>query len=102
MGNLQYQLEKLEKMGKITSTRRGLYKYFFPAGLFKEGEKDILEILTHETARKILMFIIEQKSPTQIDIVDSVGISARTVGWHVGRLIDLAIIRDQGRKIQKI
>ena len=94
MGNLQYQLEKLEKMGKITSTRRGLYKYFFPAGLFKEGEKDILEILTHETARKILMFIIEQKSPTQIDIVDSVGISARTVGWHVGRLIDLAIIKE--------
>ena len=94
MGNLQYQLEKLEKKGKITSTRRGLYKYFFPAGLFKENEKDILEIFTHETARKILMFIIEQKSPTQIDIVTSVGISARTVGWHVGRLIDLAIIKE--------
>ena len=81
-------------MGKITSTRRGLYKYYFPEGLFKESEKEILEVLTHETARKILMFIIEQKSPTQLDIVNSVKISARSASWHVGRLIDLDIIRE--------
>jgi predicted transcriptional regulator len=61
MGTVQYQLDRLEKSGKITSTRRGLYKYYFPIGVFKEKEKEILEILTHETARKILMFIIEQK-----------------------------------------
>jgi len=94
MGTVQYQLEKLEKMGRITSTRRGLYKYYFPAGLFKENEKEILEILTHETARKILMLIIEQKSPTQTDIVHSVRKSARSVSWHVRRLIDLKIIRE--------
>jgi predicted transcriptional regulator len=93
MGTVQYQLDKLEKMGRITSTRRGFYKYYFPAGLFKENEKEILEVLTHETARKILMFIIEQKNPTQKDIVNNVRISARSVSWHVGRLIDLSIIR---------
>jgi predicted transcriptional regulator len=94
MGTVQYQLDKLEKMGKITSSRRGLYKYYFPAGLFKENEKEILEILTHETARKILLFIIEQKNPTQTDIVNSIRISARSISWHVGRLIELAIIRE--------
>ena len=94
MGTVQYQLEKLEKMGKITSSRRGLYKYYFAAGLFKENEKDILEVLTHETARKILMFIIEQKSPTQTDIVNSVKISARSISWHVGRLVALKIITE--------
>jgi len=81
-------------LGRITSTKRGFYKYYFPAGLFKENEKEILEVLTHETARKILMFIIEQKSPTQTDIVNNVRISTSSVGWHVGRLIDLAIIRE--------
>ena len=94
MGTVQYQLNKLEKMGRITSSRRGLYKYYFAAGLFKENEKDILEVLTHETARKILMFIIEQKSPTQTDIVNSVKISARSISWHVGRLIALKIITE--------
>ena len=76
MGTVQYQLDKLEKSGKVTSARRGLYKYYFPAGLFKENEKDILEVLTHETARKILLFIIEKKSPTQTDIVNNIKISA--------------------------
>jgi predicted transcriptional regulator len=92
MGTVQYQLDKLEKMGKITSTRRGLYKYYFPARLFKENEKEILEVLTHETARKILLFIIEQKSPAQTDIVNNVKISPRSVSWHLRRLIDLKII----------
>jgi predicted transcriptional regulator len=94
MGTVQYHLHKLEKMGRVTSTRRGLYKYYFPVGLFKENEKEILEVLTHETARKILMFIIEQKSPTQTDIVNSVRISARSISWHVGRLIALKMIRE--------
>jgi predicted transcriptional regulator len=94
MGTVQYQLDKLEKMGRITSSRRGLYKYYFAAGLFKENEKDILEVLTHETARKILMIIIEQKSPTQTDIVNSVRISARSISWHVGRLVALKIITE--------
>lgn len=94
MGTVQYQLGKLEKLGWLSSTRRGLYKYYFPAGLFKENEKEILEVLTHETARKILMHIIEQNSPAQTDIVNSIRISARSVSWHVRRLVDLKIIRE--------
>jgi predicted transcriptional regulator len=94
MGTVQYHLDKLEKMGRVTSSRRGLYKYYFTAGLFKENEKDILEVLTHETARKVLMFIIEQKSPTQTDIVNSLKISARSISWHVGRLLALKIITE--------
>ena len=94
MGTVQYQLDKLEKSGKITSTRRGLYKYYFPIGVFKEQEKEILEILTHETARKILMFIIEQKQPTQTTIVNEMKISTASVSWHVKRLIDLKILHE--------
>jgi predicted transcriptional regulator len=94
MGTVQYQLDKLEKMGRITSSRRGLYKYYFAAGLFKENEKDILEVLTHETARKILMFTIEQKNPTQTDIVNSLRISPRSISWHVSCLVALKIIAE--------
>jgi len=28
IGTIQYQLDKLEKMGRITSGRHGLYKYY--------------------------------------------------------------------------
>ena len=39
MGTVQYHLDRLEKNGKITSTKRGFYKYYFPIGIFKENEK---------------------------------------------------------------
>jgi predicted transcriptional regulator len=83
IGSVQYQLLKLEKMQRITSSRRGSYKFYFLHGVFKDNEKNMLQILRQETAREILMFIIEQKNPTQTDIVNSIGISAASVNWHI-------------------
>jgi predicted transcriptional regulator len=92
MGTAQYQLARLEKIGKITSTKKGLYKFYFPSGIFQDNEKYILQVLNQETAREILMFIIERKNPTQSDIVNKIGISAASVNWHVRRLIAFKII----------
>jgi predicted transcriptional regulator len=92
MGTAQYQLARLEKIGKITSTKKGLYKYYFPSGIFQDNEKHILQVLNQETAREILMFIIERKNPTQSDIVNKIEISAASVNWHVRRLIAFKII----------
>ena len=92
MGSVQYQLSKLEKRGRITSIRRGLYKFYFLSGIFHDNEKDILQVLSQETARQILLFIIEQKNPTQTDIANTIGISAASVNWHIRRLIAFKVI----------
>jgi predicted transcriptional regulator len=92
VGSVQYQLLKLEKMQRVTSSKRGSYKFYFLHGVFKDNEKNLLQILRQETAREILMFIIEQKNPTQTDIVNSIGISAASVNWHIRHLIDFKII----------
>jgi predicted transcriptional regulator len=92
MGTVQYHVDRLEKMGRIVSNRYGLYKYHFPVGIFGDREKELLQVLNQETAREILMFIIEQRNPTQTDIVNKIGISAASVNWHLTRLIDSQII----------
>ena len=92
IGSVQYQLLRLEEMRRITSTRRGSYKFYFPYGIFKENEKNILQVLSQETARKVVMFIIEQKNPSQIEIINSIGISASSVNWHARRLIAFKIV----------
>ena len=94
MGTTQYHLEKLEKEGKITSTKKGLYKYYFPIGIFHETEKNLLQVLTQETSRKILMFIIEKQNPTQSQVVDLIGLSTSSVNWHLNRLINYNIISE--------
>ena len=94
MGTAQYQLDRLDKMGRITSTRTGLYKHYFPVGVFQDHEKEILQILSQETAREILMIIIEQQAPTQTDIVNSIHISAASVSWHIKRLIEFNLVEE--------
>ena len=93
-GTVQYHTDRLEKMGRITSTTTGLYKHYFPVGVFQNNEKEILQILSQETTRQILMYIVEQKSPTQTDIVNSVGISASSVNWHMKRLVEFRLVEE--------
>jgi predicted transcriptional regulator len=94
MGTIQYHLNLLEKQGKISSERKNLHKHYFPIGLFEQNEKDILKILNQETARDILLIILEKK-PTQTDIVNIMQISAASVNWHIKRLIELGLILEQ-------
>ncbi|MBM2818942.1 MAG: hypothetical protein HW410_624 [Nitrosarchaeum sp.] len=94
MGTIQYHLNLLEKNGRISSERRNLYKHYFPIGLFEQNEKDILKILNQETAREILMIILEKK-PTQTDIANIIQISSASVNWHIKRLIDFGLILEQ-------
>src|SRR3977135_2848609 len=92
IGTVQYHLAKLEKMGKITTNRYGLYKYYFPVGVFEKNQKDLLQVLCQETTREIVMVIVEQKNPTQKDVVRKIGISSAAINWHTRRLINLNII----------
>ena len=86
MGTVQYHLDKLEKAGRITSQKHGLHRYYFAIGVFEENEKQLLQILSNETAREILMFIIEQKNPSQTEISRRIGIAPASINWQIKRL----------------
>lgn len=92
IGTVQYHLNILEKTGRIVSEKNNFQRCFFIAGLFKDNERNILRILNQDTARRILMYILERKHPTQTEIVENIKISAPSVNWHVKRLTDLGII----------
>ena len=93
MGTVQYHLDKLEKAGRITSQKQSLHKFYFLVGAFEENEKHILEVLSNETAREILMFIIEQKKyPSQSEISKHIAISSPSVSWQIKRLQDYRVI----------
>jgi len=94
MGTVQHHLYKLEKDGKITAVRNGLYKYYFPIGLFQAKERNLLQILNQETARDILFYIVEEKNPSQSDIVNYIKISNAAVNWHISRLTELDLINE--------
>lgn len=95
MGTIQYHLNLLEKQGKISSEKQNLHKYYFPIGLFNQNERDVLKILNQETAREILLIVMEKEKPSQTDIADTLKISSASVNWHIKRLTDLGLILEQ-------
>jgi predicted transcriptional regulator len=86
MGVVQYHIYKLEKEGGIVSRRRGLYKRFYPNVKFDESQLEILDILSQETERDILLYLIRNPEAIQKELSEYVGTSPASINWHMRRL----------------
>jgi predicted transcriptional regulator len=91
-GDLQYNLYILEKQGKVSTARRGLYKFIFPSGVFGEKETAILSALSTESQREILIHLIKNPTLSQGQIARLIGLTPATISWHMKRLVDLGLI----------
>ena len=89
MGDVQYHVHRLEKDGRVSSTRRGLYRFFYPSALFGEKQRDILSVLTLDTPRELLLHMLAEPGSSQDALVRTAGVSQPTVSWHLKRLIEL-------------
>ena len=95
MGTTQYHLNELVRSGKITSARGGLRKFYFVNGVFGGTDPvNVLEILSQDTARKILLLIIVNKNLTPSELTKILGISAASVNWHIKRLIEFNFVSE--------
>jgi len=101
MGDVQYHIRRLERDGRIHSVRRGLYKFFYPANLFGERQRDVLSVLSLDRPRELLLNIIEHPGSTQEALAGATNVSQPTVSWHLKRLVDLGIVgrRQDGRVV---
>jgi predicted transcriptional regulator len=92
MGVIQYHLYGLEREQKIISRRRGLHKRFYATQVFGERQLEILETLSQETERDILLFLIQNPDATQKELSEYVRISAASINWHMRRLSDTGLV----------
>ena len=104
MGVVQYHIYNLERKGSIASRRRGLYKRFYPNMKFGDSQLEILDVLSQETERDLLLFLIRNPEATQKELSEYVHISPATVGWHMRRLSGsgLVEIRREGPNVKYI
>ena len=79
IGNIQYHLDALEKIGNIKSRKITRYKVYYDVGVLGGRHESILAILQQETPRSILLYLIENPGASQTEIATFVGCSAPTV-----------------------
>ena len=92
MGVIQYHLYTLERQRKIVSRRRGLYKRFYPVLFFGDDQIEILNVLSQETERDILLYLIQKPDSTQKEVSEYAEISPASVNWHVRRLVESGLV----------
>ena len=102
MGTVQYHLYTLEREGKVVSRRQGLRKRFYQSYIFGEKQHQILDVLSQEKERDILLFLVENQDSTQKALVDYIGLSPGTVNWHMKRLQVAGLVgaRHQGQFVR--
>ena len=92
MGVIQYHLYKLEREGKIVSARHGLYKRFYAETRLRVEDRDILNLLSQETERDIILYLIKNPLASQKELSEFARISPSSTSWHMKRLSQAGVI----------
>jgi predicted transcriptional regulator len=92
MGTVQYHLTILEKEKRIVYDRKGSFKRFYSNNLFDGDEKEILNVLSQEREREILLFLIQNPLTTQKAISEFTNISSSSINWHMKRLNNAGLV----------
>lgn len=93
MGVIQYHLYRLERDREITSFRHGLYKRFYAETSIRVEDHGILNILSQETERDIVLYLIKNPLATQKELSTFLRISPSTTNWHMRRLSKAGLAR---------
>lgn len=92
MGVLEYHLHKLERDRVILSRRRGLYRRYYHNLIFNETDQNVLDVLSQETERDILLYTILNPGTRQADLAAYTRLTTSTVVWHLKRLVASGLV----------
>jgi predicted transcriptional regulator len=101
-GETQYHLRRLEERGAIEVARDGDYKRFFLAGRFSGFEKRALGYLRRDTARGMLVALLQEPDATGAALAERLGVSRPTVSKYAAELESAGLLsRDEGYTVER-
>lgn len=92
-----YHLARLEREGVLTSRRAGRSKRFFVNGGAVTVRAEAIGALRNPTAHAIARLVASRPGLMQKEIGAALGLPASTVSWHMRRLRDLGVVREERR-----
>jgi predicted transcriptional regulator len=87
-GTVKYHLYKLESEGKIVLNRMGKYsRVFRNSHTYSDFEKTVIVHLQNQTARSVLLLILEQPGITNQEMSERLGVEKSAIHWHVEKFL---------------
>ncbi|MGD9534513.1 MAG: winged helix-turn-helix transcriptional regulator [Candidatus Nitrosocosmicus sp.] len=102
MGDIQYNLNVLEKLDLIKYRRISIYKHYYIKSISGNRNEMVLAILQQETPRAIVMCLLEFPGSSQKEISQNLALSIPTIKWHLSKLFEMKLIyfHNEGRTIK--
>ena len=97
VGSLQYHLEFLQKKHLIKTFRQGNFLRYYSVKESVVEEKATMSFLRKESARKIILFLMEKKRANNLDISKAVSLSPSTTSWHLDQLVKEEVLGKEKR-----
>ena len=90
-GQLQYHLKKLRRADDVVSeSLYGRTHYFTPE--YDDWERGAVAVLRRETARDVLLYLIEDGPSAPAPVADDLDIARSTLEWHLDHLIEQQLV----------
>ncbi len=90
-GQLSHHLSVLKRLGLIREEKHGRNARFYPLGL-NDHEREILSFLRHQSARRILLLLLENPSIAHKELTSKMELSPSTISWHLEQLKQKSVI----------
>ncbi|MFC7229472.1 winged helix-turn-helix transcriptional regulator [Salinirubellus salinus] len=89
-GQVQYHLRRLEWV--VAADLYGQTHYYPPG--YDADERRALALLRRETAADVVAVLLEAGALPATDVAERVGIARSTLSWHLDRLTEAELVRD--------
>ncbi len=96
-GTLQYHLKVLEDRNLIEVDREGRYTRYFVSLEVEQRDRQLLGLLRQETARRVMLHLLEQGLSRLTDVSDALGLAPSTVSFHLGNLEEAGVVEKPER-----
>lgn len=90
-GQIQYHVRRLLEEDRLVREEFYGRTHYYPPE-YDEWERAALALFRRETAREIVVYLIEHEQAAPADVADAIGIARSTLEYHLDRLVDHDIV----------
>lgn len=95
LGTLEYHLHHMESADLLSTREDGRFKAYFTNTMMDRRDKDVLYWLRQRIPRRISTALLLHPGWTHRDLIADVGVGASTVTFHIKKLLNAAIVREE-------
>ena len=92
LGQVLYHLDRLERMGLVTSSKDAGFRRYYLAKDVGRGEKKYLAALRHQVPRRIVLTLLETPGLAHKELQPILGVAGSTLSFHLERLLASGVL----------